>query len=215
MERKEIIAGSTNPEMLLTLVNEILCPPGSKKWSKIVLVDSRLPFIPAWDPKLGNSEYLTPEESEYVKDCSNLGIMPFSKLEFYCTGGFPQLRATEVADMHEYRKKERVIQGLLGGGRFHFLDVGIWDETGKTNAFSKFKNNFLVKLLDNGYQIHSGELVYVSYEIDGEYSPNTMVDLSVEFGPNSVVLCDHGREKDKPMRQMLANYLSELKQRNK
>lgn len=99
------------------------------------------------------------DNQEHISKCNIRGVIPFSGLQFVYHGsekGFvPQTGSdNRIMPYVAISEQEPAIQGVIKGGRVHYLEF----ITPERKEFDKFRGTFLSNLLNNDYQLAAGEL---------------------------------------------------------
>lgn len=128
---------------------------------------------------------IQPEEVDYLIECQKRGILPFSELKFEYKSRDGHFTPTDSlfakGEGHHPERKRASHKSLLSGGRFNTLTFDIGPHGEGKAGLQNFKEEILGSLIEEGYQIHEGELWLTTWRSHG-YTDGYREDTGFHFG---------------------------------
>lgn len=125
-------------------------------------------------------------DQRYLEECKDKGVMPHThqQLRYYERGGlYVPSNAHPLANISvdsPSEIKSAAINGLLIGGKIHQIELGLKEHYGNEAGYRFLVDSFIARMLENDYQISSGELTLSSYHLTG-YSEGDYPDWKLKF----------------------------------
>ncbi|HLD88888.1 MAG TPA: hypothetical protein VI894_01645 [Candidatus Nanoarchaeia archaeon] len=173
---------------------------------------------------IGIPELREPDsESRYLSECEKNGVTPFSEIKLTYDAkrrtfilSYPDGKNAAVDELSREEKKKENIVPLHDGKKIHRIRIEINSLACRGNSapFQEFRNEFLGKIVNEGYQIACASIWFssVHYGRSG-YSPLSTLHISENaIGLN---LAEHDARLSKDNKDKITLWYSSLGERTK
>lgn len=147
------------------------------------------------------------ETPEYVKNCADNKIMPFTSIKWECYNGSFRIKE----DLKHTAVSDEAVELIIGGGRVARIEFE--SEIPAKSAFKSFQEVFLDNLLKEGYELKWGEL-WLTTTYNTGYNSGYSHDTYLYFPSNHkyVVLYFNGGFKEESESDVVKSWFEQFMQ---